>query len=180
MKTIHILFGLLVLMAVALGVICIAPTVPSGQGYDHANYPAGTIKQAPDGMQRHRPVIVAAGCFGTLTSLFVVLCGALGFNRHHRDGLGSRVLMVGGLGFAMLFSIVVVFYWQSLMGTSSKLFAFPSSTGWMLFVVMPYPLLLVLLYMATFSRWMVLPDDEARFHELVAKRRTEDMGHLKG
>ena len=171
MKTIHLLFGLLILMAVSLGVICLTQEVPGSQTLDHADYPAGTIQQASDGMERHRPVVVAAGCFGFLTSLFAVFCCALGLRKDHRDGIGARVLLFVGGCFAVLFSMVVIFYWQSFSGSAARVFGLPTATAWMVYVVMPSPLLLAFLYMATFSRWVLHPEDEDKFHQLVAQRR---------
>ena len=88
MNTIHILFGLLLLMAVALIAICMTEEVSFGRGYDHPDFPSATIKQAPDGYRRHQGVVLAAGCFAALTTLFTVAICTLGLNARHRQGLG--------------------------------------------------------------------------------------------
>ncbi len=171
MKTTHLLFGLLVLMGAAIVMTVVAQEVPFGQGFNHPDFPEGTIQQAPDGMERHQSVVIAAGCFGALTSMFAVVCCGLGLNTNHRDGPGARLLIIAGAVYGAIFLMVVMLYWQTLHDSSQELFGFPVATAWMLLILGPLPIFLAVLYMVMFSQWVLLPQDEEIFNDIVARRR---------
>jgi TRAP-type C4-dicarboxylate transport system permease small subunit len=98
---------------------------------------------------------------------------AFGLTPHQKRGVAVRVLVAAGLVYAGLFSLVVILYWNGLHTTISNVLGFPASTAVMLFVLGPSPIVLVLIYMFTFSRWILLPQDEARFRAMVSRRRKE-------
>jgi hypothetical protein len=169
----QVLFGVLILMAVTVVGICVTKPVDQGQGFDHPGYPKKTIQQAPDGHKRHATIVVVTGCYGTLTAVFTLFCMVFGLTQHQKQGAAARVLVVAGFVYAGLFSLVVILYWNGLHTTISNLFGFPASTAVMLFVLGPSPIALVLIYMFTFSHWILLPQDEERFRTLVSRRRKE-------
>lgn len=169
----QVLFGVLILMAITVVGICITEPFDQGQGFDHPGYPEKTIQQAPDGHQRHAAIVVVTGCYGTLTAIFTVFCMVFGLTKHQKQGVAARVLVVAGLVYAGLFSLVVILYWNGLHTTVSDLFGFPASTAMMLFVLGPSPIVLVLFYMFNFSHWILLPQDEERFRTLVSRRQKE-------
>ena len=169
----QVLFGVLILMAMTVVGICLTKSVDQGQGFDHPGYPEKTIQQAPDGQQRHAAIVVVTGCYGALTAVFALFCMVLGLTPQQKQGVAARLLVVAGFVYAGLFSLVVLLYWDGLPATAGNLFGFPASTAVMLFVLGPSPIVLVLIYMFTFSHWILLPQDEARFRTLVSRRRKE-------
>lgn len=171
MNTPHLLFGLLILMALAVGALFFIEEVPRGHGFDHPAYPERTIQQAPDGEQRHRSVIWVAGCFGALVSLFTVSSMSLGLCARHRKGTGTLVVLAAGVVYTLLLIVVVFLYWNFIDKSAPAVLGFPVSTAWMLFLFGPSPLALVALYMATFPRWILTTQDMETFHDLVAARR---------
>ena len=175
MKSPHLLFILLLLMSITVAGLWFVEDVPNGQGFDHADYPENTIQQAPNGLYRHRQVLPVAVGYGVLVCLFTVVGMAIGLNEHTKEGVGAKVFWIAAVVYALLFLAVPAFYWTGLKTAPSYLFGFPRDTGWMLFVLWPSPLLLIVIYMLKFDQWILRPDDEARFHDLVASRRTKRM-----
>ncbi|MDC0935642.1 hypothetical protein OAS39_05105 [Pirellulales bacterium] len=174
----HFLFGLLILMGATFAAFCFIDQIPQEQGFDHPRFPKETMQQAPDGYERHRSLVGMAGAFGALTALFVGAALVLGLKPEVRLGLGrgrwaARTLLLAAVGYAALLILVVVIYWNAVEGPTSYVLGFPTSTAAMLFLLAPFPLLVVFLYAILFSQWIMSAEDERVFHDLVERRRNQ-------
>ena len=168
----EILFGILICLAVVVVVLGAMESAPGDHGFDHPDYPKNTIQQARERGEAQQWITVAASCFGGLTWLFVVGGLALGLSPQRQSGFAPRLLTVAAVIFAGLF-LLVVFLASATDSSTARLWGLPLSTAIMLVVLAPSPLVLVLLYLVAFRRWILPPEDEARFHRLVAQRRAE-------
>ena len=167
----RLLFALLVLMAATVVPLFVIEEVPGGRGFDHPDYEPRTIQQAPASVERHRSVIWFAGSFGALVALFSAGSMALGLTESHREGTGAKTLLAAGVTYSILLVSTVYLYWKFANAPDVTIFGFPVATAWMLFIFGPSPLVLVLVYMVTFRRWILRPHDMDVFHGLVAARR---------
>ncbi|MCH2115350.1 MAG: hypothetical protein MK171_10635 [Pirellulales bacterium] len=168
-KVPEVLFGLLICMAIVLVSFFLISDAPEDQGFEHPNYPKNTMQQAPDGSERGGWVTISASCFGVLTCLFVV--GGLSLGLSPRQvGFAPWILTIAAVIFASLF-MLVVFLYVGVDNSAARLWGMPLSTAMMLLVLTPSPLVLVLLYMVAFPRWILPPEEKTRFDNLVANRR---------
>jgi len=168
----QVLFGILICLAVVVVTFWAIGGVKEDQGFDHLEYPKNTMQQAPDRGERNRWVTISASCFGALTCLFVVGGLALGLSRQQQTGFAAWILALAAVIFASLF-LLVVFLYSEGGSSAARIGGLPVSTAVMVVVFAPSPLVLVVLYMVAFPRWILSPAEEARFHELVTNRQAE-------
>ena len=144
--------------------------LPGEQGFDHPEYPINTIHQSHDRGDEYHLVIIFGGGFGALSCLFVVVGLTLGLNRRQQAGIAPWVFAATAVIYASLFLLVVYLNWHGDRFAVGP-WGFPISTAVMMFVFVPSQLVIVALYMATFPRWILPPEELARFEELIAERQ---------
>lgn len=170
MKLSWILFALLVAMCCVLGYVVTIDEVGAGHGVTHPRFP--TMQKGGDGLERHSSVIWWAWALGLLEiGLFV---GLLALGIRHRGVLGQRKwpLVIGGLLYGAVFTLLVLSYQSyASTGSGSLFLSLPPPTAWMVYGLFGIPLYFHLLYMINFDRWVLTPEDLERFHRLVAARR---------
>ena len=108
-------------MAATVAGLWFVEDVLNGQGFDHPDYPRYAIKQAPDGLYRHRQVLPVAVFYGVLVCLFTVVGMAIGLNDHTKKGVGAKVFWIAAVVYALLFlAVAVVGRLRTLLGTKKQ------------------------------------------------------------
>lgn len=171
MKLHVFLFALLIFAGVVSAALWRTDATPRELGFDHPNFPAGTMQQAPDGYERHRSVIAAAAVYGVLITLFAGSAIVLGLKPAARAGRPGRLLIVLAGVYAMLIALVAAAYWANVLGGEKFILGFPLSTAVMLFCFAPAPVVGIVLYAVCFPQWIISPAEERTFRDLVARRR---------
>jgi hypothetical protein len=182
MKLPVVVFGLLVALCVVTNLAFLMEEVPfedvpadngalervyTGHGVPHDRFPS--MNHGGDGPARHTPVLWLGWVFGVLQLGIIMGCLMLGVKRDGgvRLGLGVCGLLLGGL-----FTMMVLSYRTYLTdATPALFFGLPAPTAWFLYGLWPAEFLVVLLYVALFSRSIVTPDQMRRFEAIVAVRR---------
>jgi hypothetical protein len=178
MKIPWLLFGLLLAMCVVVAGLFILDETPPGRtaGFEHDRFPE--MDQGGPGQERHAPVFWLAWSFAALQTAFLVVCLALGVPPGVRRRRVTGPLIIGGVLFVSVVTMMFVSYQQYLVEDSPALvFSFPATTAWYLYGFWPIQLFFVVLYVSAFSRTFVTADDRTAFQKILATRRQPDDGH---
>ncbi len=170
MKLSWILLGALVTMCLILGFILVGET-HYGRGIEHAENPAmqqsGTISQSyPSGLW-------SAWLLGSVEILLFLLCLGLGTQKGGRLGRIKVPLLVAGLLYLTIYSLLLVLSGAAVDQAPLLVFSFPAPSVVMMLGLWPViPLYLVLLYYLKFDSWILTPDDRRKFQRLLEIQRT--------
>ena len=167
MSLTHLLGLLLVVLCLLFVGMGLIPSAPDAEGRDHPGFPPGTLQQAPPDRDSP-PLLLAGGLFLAVTYLFAAVCLLLGIRRERR-GKVLPVFIAGCV--ACVLSVAVVSYWHAFPSERLPAYAggFPLATAALLYLVPFAPFVFVILYSVAFSRWVITPEDERAFHELVSR-----------
>lgn len=170
-------FGvMLVLMWILVLVLLFTPETANGHGIEHATI--GTMDQGGDGRLRHDAVFVAAWLLGSV--MIAMFSGLLAWGtvrpprpeQSHVSGSGRLMwFLTGSLLFEVVFGMLCYAYWTSLDDPTAAFSGpFPPATSWMLFGVWLFPAFFVALYVVKFHCWILPPESEQQFADLVRTR----------
>ena len=163
-----VLLGLLLAMLVVIGLVLITDEVTASHGFAHAEFP-DTMQQGGPGAERHSSIRWLGLVFGLLEILFFVSCLLLGLNKLQGR---IRFFFFGALIYATLFAAMVIADHFYAVGTNRDIvLGFPLPTALMVYGVGGAPLVFVLLYVLCFDRWILTPEDMARFEQLVRDKQ---------
>ena len=96
----------------------------------------------------------------------------LGVRRRGRIGPLGVWLAAGFLCLGLIFTALVVSYARYAGGTDTGFFGgLPAPTAWMIYVVWPFPLLMILVCMAYFESQYFSDDDQRAFDDLIRSSR---------
>ncbi len=167
-----LLSTLLAAMAAVLAAALLVRVDPTLHVVSHAVYP--TLLRAGGGAVD--PLRIALGWgFGALQLAFFSACFALGVRR--REGLGPlrRPILLGLLGYELVWAFLVLCYvryaGQPDQPDVPLLLSFPLPTAVMLYLMWPFPLFFMVLYLRHFDRWVLPPGDLAHFRARIAALR---------
>lgn len=146
---------MLVLIGVlALGVLVVArPPAPNQGGVPHPEF---ATMQAGGDADRHSDLLLPVWGMGALiVTLFVGLL-RLGLGTSAGRGAASRWLWAGWALYLGVWSALVWTYAGDMGRADLVLFgSFPPASAWMLYGLWPAPLLLLILYVVNFDRWVL-------------------------
>lgn len=146
-----------------------------GHGIVHPQFK--TMQAGASGEARHARLLWAGWAFGMCQILLFVSALALGMRKE--SGLGPvRIWMVlGGVGFGIVFTLLTFSYRAYMVGEETGIFfGFPVPTAWMVYGVWLFPVFFVVLYMAVFDSWHLSKEDRARFRRLMEANEANPPG----
>jgi hypothetical protein len=160
---------------VVIGVMML-PEVDGGYGVDHPEFP--TMKHGGSGTARHdAPLLWYGWAFGALVFLLVVSLVAFGAAKKERlRGFGpwllaEAVVLVG------VWSWLVVAYRGYMTETTHELYGgFPAPTAIMFYCLFPCMIMLNVMLVSGFKRWMLSDLDYAEYERLLEDRRRSESG----
>ena len=170
MKLPWILFVLLLTMCCVLGYVLTIEEMGAGHGVTHPRF--STMEVGGSGLERHAPILWWGWALGLLEICLFI--GLLALGMRHRQVLGKRKwpLLLGGLLYGTVFTLLILSYQSYANSPFQPLFlSMPAPTAWMLYGLFGIPLYFHVLYVVSFDRWVLTPEDLERFHRLVAERR---------
>lgn len=150
-----------------------AQRVYKGHGVDHPHHTA--MQQGGDGLARHRHLMWLGWACAMLLVVFLIGALLLGMSKKQSQGPVRLPLIVGGILFAGLFSMVFLTYPGYMAEASAKpLLGFPEPTTWMLLGIWTFPAFFIAFFIFSFDRWYVCEEDLKRFKEILKKHRLRD------
>ena len=175
MRLIHVILGLLLLVAGAFCVALLVEEPSASQGMEHPRIKKMKVGGDGEGRMKHVGVVTFVLHSGTLT-----LCAAL-----MALGVAPRRRTRGfwiAMGFATLACLLV---WMRLFlnylgflgtGEARMVFGFPEPSAWLVYGVWGSAALFSVLYVVGFRRYVFTREDEEAFDELVRETRMEREG----
>lgn len=180
MKLHWLLFGLLLAMCAAVGAAFVIAGDPPAAAADGSTYPRAGFPH-PDfpsmdaggpGAARHGLVLAVAWVFAMLQTAFLVGCLAFGIRRRERVGPIGWRLAGCGVGLAGILTVMVLTYATYMASPEPGLvLGMPVPTAWFLYVLWPFQLAFVLVFVLAFRAAVVDDGTLARFRAIVDARR---------
>lgn len=146
--------------------------IPIGHGIEHPQFP--TMQMGADGEARHSRILWVGWLFGLCQIVLFIAALALGMRKENGLGPVKLPLVIGGVIFACIFTMLIYTYRGYMLGDSTGLiFGVPVPTAWMLYGIWLFPVYFVLLYMRAFDSWYLTGADRQRFDGLLAEAKRE-------
>ena len=173
MKPIHVIFGLLLLMAGIILFILFSDVPINAAGQPHGEI-AGMMVGG-DGLARLATIGDAPYWFQMVMNLLIPALLYIGVPQHRRSGA-----FVAGL---VACATVTIFVWHMLYssymdflitGETAIAFGFPEPTNWKIWGIWLSMMTYNVLYVVAFRRFFLHPDDEAAFEKLVQELRNSE------
>lgn len=164
-----LIFALLVLLALVVGGILIAPGAEIAPQVPHPRIPA--MFSGGDGAARHASTLGLGWAFGTIQLLIMAALMALGV-RKNGSMRGFTKTLVGCSGFLiLLWTAIVLTYSDYAAGSDSVLvLGMHTSTALVVLGFWPLSAILTVAFVTGFNRWVYTPEDEEAFERLLAER----------
>ncbi|MEM8667858.1 MAG: hypothetical protein AAGG48_10105 [Planctomycetota bacterium] len=174
MKLPWFIFALLLAMCGAVGGVLL--TKEPSQGPINAGHglPHPTIKSMQiggDSAVRYAPIRISVWVFAVGMVFFFTALLRLASQKGETVNRLRWPLAIGCVAYLTTVIGMLISYEHYITDPDPRLrWGFPIPSAWMLFAVWPTPLLFVILYVATFSRWTFRPEDERAFERILAER----------
>jgi len=173
MKTIHLLYALIILFLGIIALLAITPPPANVTGQAHDVYK--TMLKGGTSMSADSTTNILAYLFGLCATGLLCLFLILGAIRKGKlDGIRPWLIMasVAYLAANSLTYISDSYYVET---AHTRFFlGWPVPTAWMIYIMWSTPTLFVLMYIFKFRDWILTEEDEARFEELVKARRATE------
>ncbi len=164
-KSILLILILLVILLACLFYFLYLHNQTDATGQVHASY-SSMIQSTPEG--HAAPAIVFGTIFGSISIMLFVLFLYIGI--HQKKASKNKVFLwlLGLVLYLMIFILGILDYLTYLRtGSITTYLGFPTPTAWMLFGIYLFPLYFTLFYILKFKYWVLSPDSEKRFRDLV-------------
>ncbi|MEM6963818.1 MAG: hypothetical protein AAF573_03565 [Bacteroidota bacterium] len=110
------------------------------------------------------------GLFVISVFAFVLFLGATKKDANLNTKI-RRVFTFGFLAYTFVYTLMVFAYWKNYPSPSDDfILGFPKPTAWMMYGMWFTPLIFTFVYIFKFKDWILTPEEEARFHEIVKAR----------
>ena len=144
-----------------------------GHGIGHPQF--STMLIGGSGADRHEKILWLGWALGVLEIGFFVACLALGLRKAGKVGPAKVPLAIGGIGFAIVFTFLILSYRGYMNEAEHALFfSLPLPTAWMLYGIWFFPVFFIVLYVVTFDTWNLTHDELERFQEILKAKRAQD------
>ncbi len=119
--------------------------------------------------------------FPLLMILFFVVYVAMGAERKGKLGPAAPILWVMGIGYVILFYLLIILYKANPTGMPKSYFlGFPPATAVLVYGIWLLPLLLGVAYALIFDKWIIKAEDLNRLEAHSWKRKEKESIGLKG
>lgn len=146
-----------------------------GHGFTHPEHEA--MQAGGDGAERHANVLWLGWIFAMLQVVYFLVSLIAGASRKGKAGPFLIPIVIGGVVYAAVFTMVFVSYRGYMTEDVHDLvLALPASTAWMIYGVWFMPLFFMLLFMFKYDSWIFTKEDQAEFDRIVAARRASEAG----
>ncbi len=134
-----------------------------------------SVLQSTGGLAERPEAIWLGYGMGLLILALMATCVWIGLRKQDAGTPLSRLIMIGFVAYAVVFTAMTITYAAYTRSPSEAAFfgGFPPPTAWMLYGMWHFPLLLVVLYMVRFDRWVLTEQDLQRFRKLVEENRRQ-------
>jgi hypothetical protein len=168
---------IVILMWIVVIGVMMLPETDGAYGVEHPEYPPMELGGPAEA--RHAHVLWYGWAFGALVFLLVVAMVAIGAAKMGRlRGFGPW-LVVEAVALVGVWTWLVVAYRDSMNETTHTLYlGFPAPTAIMLFCLVPVMIVLNLILVAGYKRWMLSDTDYAEFVRLLDERQRSVSGKL--
>lgn len=166
MKSIHLVFALLLVIAGITIFVLTSDAPPGASGVPHPTIEGLSV--GGDGVEK----LSAIGKAPYYFQIFVILLAGtllyMGVPERRRDGL-LRLCFGVGISFALFVWVMLFSGYEAYLATGQTrvVFGFPVPTNWMFWGIWGSFAAFDIFYMIAFRRYFLHPDDEAAFYELV-------------
>lgn len=173
MKTIHLLYALVILFLGIIAFLAITPPPANVTGQAHDVYK--TMLKGGASMSGDSTTNILAYLFGLCATGMLCMFLILGAIRKGKlDGIRPW-LILASIAYLIVYSLTY-FSDSHYVATGHNHFfrGWPTPTAWMIYVMWATPVLFVLIYIFKFRDWILTEEDESRFEELVKTRRAAE------
>lgn len=130
------------------------------------------MQRAPDGTERHGPILwlglaFAVLQFGIFTSLIALSLNKQGRLRTFKKPLFLALLLNVSVFILMTFAYLI----YARDGTGPLIASFPWPTALMLYGVWPVQIIFVIIYVWYYDKGIFTPEDQQKFQALLRSRR---------
>lgn len=182
MKAPWIVFSLLVALCVVTGYILFLEEVPVeadaragsgaiylGHGFSHDRF--ASMDQGGDGAERHEQIFWPALAFGVLQLILMAALLTFGARRGERLGPLALPIAIGGVLWALVFSMVMFSYRHYMGEEAHELFlSLPRPMAWFVYAFWPFQMIFVAIYVVTFKRFLITEEDLERFQAIISAK----------
>ena len=170
------------LLLVLLLATCILLTItvsilpkPKGFDFTHPDHPA--MLRAPDGAERHGPILWLGLTFAVLQFCIFTSLIALSLNKQSRLRTFKKPLFLAlllNVGIFILMTFAYLIYARN--GTGPLIASFPWPTALMLYGVWPIQIIFVIIYVRYYDKGIFTHEDQQKFQALLRSRREHTEG----
>ncbi|MEM6800141.1 MAG: hypothetical protein AAF696_01990 [Bacteroidota bacterium] len=154
---------LLIILALAL-----VDPVETASGKLHADY--GTMIQSSNSQFSSASVKYLGYAFGLCIIGIFTLCLLLGAKKANDKGFKNRDILIGMGLYLTIFTAMVMSSWEYDSVEAPIVGGLPVPTAWMLYGIWFVPVVLIILYVWGFERFVISPEEEAAFQKIVENR----------
>lgn len=174
MKLSHILFALVIGMGLIVIAALLLEPAPNASGVTHPTI-GKPMEAGGDGETRHEGRVLIGWAFGLLQILFFTALLALGARRGGKLGRFRMPIIIGGIAYVAVWTLLVVAYRAYMLGDNRELYlGFPAPTAFMIYGIWLVPFIFVVLYLLNFDRAYFTAEDAKRFDELLEAKKSRD------
>ncbi len=150
-------------------------TVSHAHGYPHPDY--STMSVGGPGAERAAPILWLSWALGTLICIFFVGCLAFGARKHERVGSFAIPLILGGIVYVGVWTMMFVTYRTYMNGdTGGRFLLLPIPMAWMIYGVWLVPAFFILNYIFAFNKQFWNDDLHREFDAILERSRNRDNG----
>ena len=161
------LFVLSSTLLIILALVFVDPVVEAS-GKQHPEY--GTMLQSVNSQFSSDTVKYLGYGFGLCIIGIFTLCLILGAKKANQKGFKTREIFIGMGLYLATFTALVLSSWKYDMLEAPIIGGLPLPTAWMLYGIWFVPIVLIILYVWGFERFVISPEEEAAFQKIVENR----------
>lgn len=171
MKTIHIIYAVIVVFLVVIIGLIVGEKPALVTGQPHPEFK--TMLKGGESIHSLGGSQVFGYLFGLCSTLLLCLFMAHGARRYNQLGSIKPWLILGTVAYLAVFTLTYLSDAAYVDQSHSEFFlGWPLPTAWMIYAMWFTPVIFVALYVFGFRDWILTEEDEAKFNEIVANRRT--------
>ena len=154
-----------------LAVLWSVPSPEAVTGMEHPGF--SSMRKGGISLFSEAPTRWLSYFFGLFVIGVFGLSMAVGYRKKSGPANVKYWLWAGYAAYALIYTGMVVSYWRYIGGQSDTIYflGVPAPTAWMLFGIWLFPFFFTVLYIYFFDRWVITPEELARFRELVEENR---------